>query len=320
MRELWTHRGSAAGFYPQAWPLEGDSFVTVTDSYEQYPEIVLVRDGKSRALTALAHEGTAYLRSIAGRMEEISWTARDGLEIQGLLLTPSGTAPYPLIVSVHGGPVSSVRSRWVGPGTIAFLVSRGYAFLFPNPRGSTGRGQEFARQVYGDLGGSETGDTLSGIDALVKRGIADPKRIGVTGGSHGGFMSSWLITQSDRFAAAVPMHPVTDFYSQHTTSNIGRFDDLFLQEEWDQPGNRHYQRSPVMHAHRVSTPTLNIAGQIDRCTPPGQAQEFHGALLEHGVESALVTYPGEGHGVRKLPAVIDVATRVVDWFQRHMPA
>ena len=251
-------------------------------------------------------------------MAEVTWAAPDGLEIQGFLVTPHGSGPHPLIVDVHGGPVSSCRNRWMGQARL--LAGRGYAILFPNPRGSTGRGQAFARMVYGDPGGAETGDTLSGIDALVERGIADPERIGVTGGSHGGFMTAWLITQSDRFAAAVAISPVTDWYSQHHTSNIGRFDRLFLQDDPHSPGGKYFERSPVMFAGKVRTPTLQTAGSVDRCTPPTQAQEFHQALLEHGVESVLVTYPQEGHGVGQFPAIIDQTTRIVDWFERHMPA
>jgi dipeptidyl aminopeptidase/acylaminoacyl peptidase len=200
------------------------------------------------------------------------------------------------------------------------LVSRGYAVLHPNPRGSGGRGQEFARQVLGDMGGADTYDYLSGIDALVERGIADPARIGVTGGSYGGFMSAWLITQDQRFAAAVPMAPSTNWYSQHHTSNIPYFDVLFLGEQPRARTGRYLDRSPLLSADQVRTPTLQTTGALDRCTPPGQAVEFHNALLECGIESALAIYPGEGHGVRQFPALIDQCTRTLGWFERHMPA
>jgi dipeptidyl aminopeptidase/acylaminoacyl peptidase len=132
--------------------------------------------------------------------------------------------------------------------------------------------------------------------------------------------SSWIITQSDRFAAAVTIAPVTDWYSQHGTSNIGRFDRFFLGDDISNPGGRYFDRSPVMFAHQTKTPTLVIAGGRDRCTPVGQAIEFYRALQEHGVESALAVYPEEGHGVRQLPAYIDFCTRAVDWFEQHMPA
>jgi dipeptidyl aminopeptidase/acylaminoacyl peptidase len=198
------------------------------------------------------------------------------------------------------------------------LVSQGYAVLNPNPRGSSGRGQEFARHVFGDMGGADTHDFLSGIDALVERGVADPDSIAVMGGSYGGYMAAWLVTQDSRFAAAIPISPVTDWYSQHFTSNIPFFDALFLDGDPEAPGDNFHARSPVAHASKVRSPCLNIAGALDRCTPPGQAEEFHRALLEHGVESQLLIYPQEGHGVRAFPAVIDVCTRILDFLGAHL--
>ena len=292
----------------------------MTDPYDRYPEVTLVRDGVARPLTSLAHEGSEYLKSIGGSIREVSWRARDGLEIEGLLVTPDGPEPYPLIVNVHGGPVFGYRNNWSYLGLARVLAHRGYATLFPNPRGSSGRGQEFAKGVYGEMGGEDTYDILAGIDALVERGIVDPTRLGVTGGSYGGFMSSWIITQTDRFKAAVSVAPCTNWYSFHWTTNIPDFDHLFLQDEADNANGHYFNRSPVMFARNVKTPTLNVAGALDRCTPPTQAVEFHRALLEHGVESALVIYPEEGHGIRRFPAHIDYTARLIDWFLRHIPA
>ena len=318
--ELWTTRESAGNRYPAAAPLGKRDFALVLESYARYPELAIVRDGAAQTAVSLAHAGGEYLQRVAGTLREVTWTAPDGLEIQGLLAVPEGPGPHPLILHVHGGPVWAYRNRWaMGYAITPLLVSRGYAVLHPNPRGSSGRGQAFAELVYGEMGGDETGDHLAGLDALVASGVADPRRLGVTGGSHGGFMASWIITQTDRFAAAVPMSPVTDFLSQHYTSNIGFFDRLFLQDEPSNPAGKYYSRSPVLHAHQVKTPTLQTTGGVDRCTPPTQAVEFHRALLEHGVESVLAIYPEEGHGVRHFPAVIDQCARIVAWFERFMP-
>jgi dipeptidyl aminopeptidase/acylaminoacyl peptidase len=168
------------------------------------------------------------------------------------------------------------------------------------------------------MGGADTHDYLSGLDHLVQRGIADPKRLGVTGGSYGGFMTSWLIAHDKRFAAAISVAPMINYVTQHLLSNIPNFVALFLKDHYTNADGEYFQRSPIMHAHKVKTPTLNICGLLDRSAPPEEAIQFHKALLENGVESVLVSYPQEGHGVRKWPAAIDYAARVVAWFEDHM--
>lgn len=163
-------------------------------------------------------------------------------------------------------------------------------------------------------------DLLSGVDALVARGLVDPARVGVMGVSYGGYMTSWLITQTERFAAAVAMSPSTDWISFHYTTYFPDFDRLFLQDTPSNVMGRYVTRSPIMAAERVRTPTLHTTGGLDEATPAGQAIEFHHALLEQGVPSSLAIYPQEGHDVHRFPAVIDRSTRVVAWFERFMPA
>ena len=133
-------------------------------------------------------------------------------------------------------------------------------------------------------------------------------------------MTCWLITQDNRFAAAVPVAPVTNFVTQHFLSNIPAFVELFLADKFNNPGGKYFERSPLMHVHKVKTPTMNICGALDRCTPPEEAAQFHNGLVQSGVKSVLITYPEEGHGIRKFPAAIDYAARVVAWFEQHMPS
>lgn len=319
--EVWSSDSTCADRYPTASFLPDGSMAMVHNSYTVHPELAWVRDGKVEPLASLRHSGADYVDEVRGRIEPVTWSAPDGLEIQGLLCRPDGPGPHPLVVQVHGGPVWAFRSRWMmGYAYTPLLVAAGYAVLHPNPRGSGGRGQEFAEAVFGDMGGVDTHDFLSGIDSLVAAGIADPDRIGVTGASYGGYMSAWLITQDQRFAAAVPMAPVTDWYSQHLTSNIPHFDQIFLADDPRAAGGRYHERSPVMFADRVRTPTLQTTGLDDRCTPPTQATEFHHALLAEGVPSVCVIYPDEGHGIRGMAALTDQCTRILDWFERHMPA
>jgi dipeptidyl aminopeptidase/acylaminoacyl peptidase len=322
-KELAVSAQSWASWFNPAGVFTSDGrLVVIRDDYGTPQQIAIIGTGDDQVLASLAHAGTDYIRSVGGSAEDISWTAPDGTVIEGVLCTPPGTGPFPLVLNVHGGPIGAYQRSWsMGGYAMPLLVSRGYAVLLPNPRGSSGRGQEFAKAVVGDMGGADTHDYLSGIDALIERGIADPARIGTMGVSYGGFMSAWLVTQDQRFKAAVAGSPVTEWYSFTFTSNIPRWGLWFLDNaDPEETGNQAHTRSPVMHASKAKTPTLLTAGAKDRCTPAGQAREFHQALIGHGVDSELVIYPEEGHGVGRFPAVTDYLTRLVTWFEKYMPA
>ena len=312
----------ASWFYPAGAFTSETEVIVIRDDYDLPQQIAIVGTDTEHVLASLAHAGTDYIRSVAGSAMNVSWSAPDGTPIEGILCAPSGTGPFPLVLQVHGGPIGAYRRSWtMRDYAVPLLVSRGYAVLLPNPRGSSGRGQEFAAAVIGDMGGADTYDYLSGIDAMIERGIADPARIGTMGVSYGGFMSAWLVTQDERFKAAVAGSPVTEWYSFTFTSNIPRWGLWFLDNaDPEETGNQVHARSPVMHASKARTPTLLTAGALDRCTPAGQAREFYQALIGHGVDSELVIYPGEGHGVSRFPAVTDYLTRIVTWFEKYMAA
>ena len=304
-RELWTSSTQTVGprIYPEVAPVPGrpGAFACTTVGFTEAPAL---QHWNGEALRCVRSFETAETSALIDGIvvEPLRWKAPDGLEIHGWLLKPAGVAPQPLVMEVHGGPVWLYRPLYLGAGgTRLALLRRGYALFLPNPRGSSGRGQEFASKVFGDMGGADTHDYLSGIDDLVSRGVADPKRLGVMGGSYGGFMSAWLVTQDSRFAAAVPIAPVTNWVSEHLTCHIPHFCEQFLDDSMTNPGGKYHTRSPIMYASQVRTPTLIVCGALDRNTPPGQALEFHHALKLHGVESVLATYPQEGHGVRSYP-------------------
>jgi dipeptidyl aminopeptidase/acylaminoacyl peptidase len=307
--------------YPEAAPLPGGGAVVVAHSYLRPPEIAVAECGSLRTILSLGHEGTDYQLGLRGSIRELSWRAMDGLEIEGLLCQPSSGGPHPLVVHIHGGPVYAFRNSWGmmmgAEDLVPGMVSRGFAVLNVNPRGSGGRGIDFASRVYGDPGGADAADILAGVDHLVDAGLVDAGRVAVTGRSYGGFMSAWLVTQTDRFAAAIPRAPVTDWYSFHHTSNVSALTPPLLGDSPRGTGKAH-ERSPVMHAARVRTPVLVMAGALDRCAPPTQAVEFHHALIEHGVDATLVIYPEEGHHVLRYEAKIDELTRIVDFLERHL--
>lgn len=323
LRETWVSDGSTSGEYPQAaWSPDGTVYA-VAESWTEPPHLITVRDGIESMVLDLAHAGTTELLRRAGTIETVTWTAPDGLEIQGLLVIPdprsAGPGPYPVVLDIHGGPVWAWRNQFrMGQYTTPLLAALGHAVLLPNPRGSSGRGQDYARLVERDVCGPDTQDLLTGLDLLVERGIADPTRIGVTGTSYGGTMSCWLPTQDTRFGAAVPVSGGTDWVSFHFTTDIPDFDPMVLPGDALDPGGDYVRRSPLTHAAAVQTPVLHLAGARDTCVPVSQAMEFHRALSLRGLESELVVYPREGHGVHDFPAVADAVQRTVDWFVRHL--
>ena len=319
-REIWVGSGACGGgAYPAGAPVgSGSAFAAVIAGWDRAQAVVVIDGETSVTVADFAHAGTAVRNHWIAERRRLRWTAPDGLEIEGFLTLPRGEPPFPTVLHVHGGPIGAVQDRPSRDSDLA-LIARGYAIFQPNVRGSTGRGQEFASLVVGDMGGGDVTDMLSGLDRLVADGLADPDRIGIMGTSYGGFMACWLPTQDARFRAAVAISPVSDWYSERFGSNLGAWVGDFLDGEPRPAGGQYYERSPVLFAHADRTPTLLTSGALDRATPPGQAIEFHNALVEHGVASDVVIYPAEGHGVGSFPALIDCTTRVVAWFQRHMP-
>jgi dipeptidyl aminopeptidase/acylaminoacyl peptidase len=317
---IWSGPASLAGGWVPEISVSGDGRIVAAahSSWTEPPELrVLDADQPSnwRAVSAV-NPGLADLELPV--CERVSWEASDGLEIEGLLISPAAAeTPLPLVVNVHGGPTGAYGWEFPRLGRV-WPAEAGYAQLLPNPRGSAGRGQQFARANLGDMGGGDLQDILAGVDSLVAAGTVDTDRVAVIGGSYGGFMAAWAITQTDRFAASVPMAAVTDWLSFHNTTNIGRFDELFLNGDPYDPDSDYLPRSPIMHARRVRTPALVIHGELDLCVPVSQAHELYQALADAGVTTELVIYPREGHGWREREHVLDGIRRQREWFDRHL--
>jgi dipeptidyl aminopeptidase/acylaminoacyl peptidase len=257
-----------------------------------------------------------------GRTEVITWRAPDGKTIEGLLTYPAGYKPgarVPLLVVVHGGPAGVfVRSftGTPGPYPIAVFASRGYAVLRCNVRGSSGYGFEFRNANYKDWGGGDYRDILSGVDSLVARGIADPERLGVMGWSYGGFMTSWVITQTKRFKAASVGAGVTNLMSFTGTADIPSFlPDYFGGEFWNvfEDWRTH---SAMFNIKGVTTPTLIQHGEADLRVPISQGYELYNALKRQGVPVKMVTYPRQPHGIQEPKLLKDAMERNLEWFDR----
>lgn len=264
----------------------------------------------------------AALRDLAlPQWHERHWTSTDGTGVDGLVALPPGkeAAGLPLVVIVHGGPVSAWTHQWTNFGHPLLWTAAGYAVLLPNPRGSRGWGPKFAEAILGDMGGGELADIVAGVEALVSEGLADTSRVGIFGASHGGFMSAWAITQTDRFAAALPMACVSDWLSFHHTTNIGRFDELFVGADPYDTAGAYFVRSPIMHVRNVRTPTLIVHGALDLCTPIGQAEELYRGISDTGqAEVELVVYPREGHGIQERDHQLDFWERAQAFFDKHV--
>lgn len=262
------------------------------------------------------------------KQEVITYPSRDGtFSIQGILIYPlnykKGTKA-PLITVVHGGPEAHYDNGWLTgysiPGQMA--AAKGYAVFYPNYRGSTGRGIDFAYSSQGDLAGKEFDDIVDGVDYLIEQGIADKKRIGVTGGSYGGYASAWMSTYySDRFAAAVMFVGISNNLSKWGTSDIP--EELFLVhsrkriwEDW--MGS--LKRSPVYYVDRSQTPILIMHGAEDPRVHPAQSMELYRHLKVRKPELPvrLIYYPGEGHGNRRASSKYDYNLRMLQWFDTYL--
>ncbi|MGK3202330.1 S9 family peptidase [Amycolatopsis sp. MEPSY49] len=243
-----------------------------------------------------------------GTQERLSYRAEDGLELDGLLVLPPGRTradgPFPLITLVHGGPydryADGFQLGWFRSGQ--WLAAAGFAVFLPNPRGGLGHGHAFAASVAGDVGGAEFTDLLTGIDLLVEAGVADGDRLGIGGGSHGGFMAAWAVAHTDRFRAAVVLAGVIDWPLLAATGEHSRFEAAL--------GGR--ENSPITHAHRIRTPVLILHGEDDTNVPLSQADLLHHALGDRPHE--FVVYPREGHSIRERDHQLDVLNRSRAWF------
>jgi dipeptidyl aminopeptidase/acylaminoacyl peptidase len=264
-----------------------------------------------------------------GSQEPIDWKARDGLTIQGILLKPIDFSPdkkYPLILQIHGGPEHCFSNGWNNSYNrwSQLLAQRGYMVLMPNYRGSTGRGVDYAAADHHDLAGKEFDDVLDGIKFLVEeKGWVDPNKVGIGGGSYGGYFSAWAATKhSAHFAAAVDFAGISNWISFIGTTDIPRENSLVHWAlDWMENKENEtlvWDRSPMAHIRNAQTPTLIANGEKDLRVPKNQSYELYRGLEMRNVPVEFVIYPREQHGLKEREHQLDYMYRVLNWFDKYV--
>jgi dipeptidyl aminopeptidase/acylaminoacyl peptidase len=258
--------------------------------------------------------------------EVVDFEARDGIELQGLLIPPLDRDEgerVPLVLAVHGGPEAHFANGWLTvysrPGQV--LAARGFAVFYPNYRGSTGRGLEFAKTSQADPAGKEFDDLVDAVDHLVAAGLVDREKVGVTGGSYGGYATAWSSTRhSERFAAGVMFVGISDKVSKIGTSDIPveLYSVHARRWPWDN-WQLHLERSPIYYVEQARTPLLILGGDADPRVHPSQSLVLYRYLKILGnTPVRYVIYPGERHGNRKAAARLDYSLRAVRWLEHYL--
>ncbi len=259
-----------------------------------------------------------------GETRVVKWNSKDGQEIEGLLTLPPGYENgrrVPLVLNIHGGPSGVFTESFIGGPSLyplAVFAAKGYAVLRVNPRGSAGYGRQFRAAVRGDWGGMDYQDLMTGVDHVIEMGIADPDRLAVMGWSYGGYMTSWVITQTRRFRAAAIGAGITDTVSMWGTNDIPTVLSDYFNGPWWERFDLYVERSPLTHVAAVTTPTLILHGAKDPRVPTTQGYEFYRALKRRGVPVKMVTYPRTEHGPREPKFVLDIMRRHLAWVEEHL--
>jgi dipeptidyl aminopeptidase/acylaminoacyl peptidase len=270
---------------------------------------------------------TCFGNSFVGRLnrsELVEWQS-DEWTIQGHLVYPHGYEEgkrYPLLIEAHGGPSWQWEDHcfldwhdWA-----QFMASRGFAVLAPNPRGSTGRGEAFQKALQNDVGGGEVRDLITGAQAMVERGIADPDRLGIGGWSWGGYLTATTITRTNMFKAAMMGAGLSNLFSDHGTDDIPSANLLYFPGEPYHHADMYWEGSALRCVAHCTTPTLILHGDADERVHPLQGREMYTALSRLGIDTEFVRYPRQGHTIKERNYQIDLLNRLAAWFEKYLMA
>ena len=288
------------------------------------PQEVFALSPGARGLTQISHANDSVAKTPVGKTEIIKWKSKDGREIEGLLTYPTGYVAgtkVPMILNIHGGPTGVFVQSYIGGRGVyplAAFASRGFAILRANPRGSSGYGTEFRYANIKDWGGMDYQDLMTGVDKVIEMGVADPERLGVMGWSYGGYMTSWIITQTHRFKAASAGAPVTNLMSFNGTADIPNFvPDYFGGQAWEIP-EVYAKHSAMFNIKGVTTPTLIEQGDADVRVPISQGYELYNALKQQGVPTRMLVLPRQPHGPTEPRMQLAAMQANLDWFEKYL--
>ncbi len=303
-----------------SFSVSSDGRIAYTFTRPEHPsDVATVADGTFSRLTHLNAELLGQ-RSL-GETRELWWESSvDGRPVQGWLVLPPDFDPeqsYPLLVENHGGPISNYGERF--SPEMQLYAAAGYVVLFPNARGSTSYGEEFANLLYHNYPGEDYNDTMDGVDAALAEGFVDEDQLYVTGGSAGGIMTAWIIGKTQRFRAAAVIKPVMNWYSKTLTADnwFRYYETRIPGVPWTNPED-YLKFSPISLVGNVETPTLVMVGLDDLRTPPSEAKQLYHALKYRRIPTALVELPGASHFIARRPSqLIDKIGNILAWFDRH---
>ncbi len=286
------------------------------------PEEIYVSDFPNISPKKLTTINAAVNKLALGETSLIHWKSKDGLEIEGLLVKPGDYTPgkkYPLLTIVHGGPqgyyINRVYLR-TGVYPVHVFANQGYAVFLPNPRGSGNYGEKFRGANYRDWGGGDYQDIMTGVDYLVNEGIADPDKLGVMGWSYGGYMTAWIISQTNRFKAASLGAGMSNLFSFYGQTDIPEFMESYFDYPPWQERHTYLEHSAMYHIGNAKTPTLIQHGEKDIRVPLPQAQELYQALKRQKVPVEFVIYTRAAHGIYEPRMQKEALKKNLTWFNK----
>ncbi len=303
---------------------DGSTIAATLSTQTNIGDISIVPISGRAAPLQITHVNDELFKGIAqSEPEEIWYRTFDGRNIQGWILKPPGFDPskkYPLILQIHGGPHSAYGNTYTHE--FMWMAAKGYVVLFTNPRGSTSYGQEFGNLIQYRYPGDDFKDLMAGVDDVLKRGYVDPDRLGVTGGSGGGLLTNWTITQTHRFKAAVAQRDIADWYGFWFTADFTLFQPTwFRKAPWEDPED-YAARSPITHVANVTTPLMLILGDADYRTPPADGGEMmFRALSYRHIPTEMVRFPRETHELSRSGEPwhrIERLRHIVGWMGRWL--